>query len=98
MNSDGSIIIPGAYIASISADPDKEFIYELSSGSTHHGNTNLTGTFVFPEEVLANTPLMSIKLMSSEWGRSAYLTYGYYDTSTDNFSLIESIDIKDEVN
>lgn len=98
INNDGSVKIPGAYYASITADPDKNFVYELSDGAIYNGNTNLTGTFIFPEEVLLSTPLISITLKDNEWGRSAYLTYGYYDTSTDNFSLIESIDIRDEVN
>ena len=98
IDSNNNVIIPGAYFATIVADPDKEFTYELSDGATNWGNTNLTGTFVFPEEVLKATPLVALKLNSPNWGRAAYLTYGYYDTSTDNFSLIESIDIKDEVN
>lgn len=97
-NEDGSIILPSAYLASISANPDVDFTYTLSnSGSGYFGCTNLTGTFVFPESVLSESPLTSIKLTSDSWGDSAFITYGYYDTTVDTFSYINKITITDKI-
>lgn len=97
-NSDGSVSIPSGYIASISADPDVNFSYSLANSSSGYiGSTNLTGTFVFPESVLKETPLTTVKLTSSSWGDNAFLTYGYYDTIVDTFSYIYKVTITDRI-
>lgn len=98
LNNDGSIAVPSGYIASISANPDVDFSYRLANSNTGYiGSTNLTGTFVFPEAVLKETPLTTIKLESSSWGDNAFLTYGYYDTTVDSFSYIHKVTITDQI-
>ena len=97
-NKDGSIAIPSAYIASISASPDVDFSYALTNSSSNYiSSTNLTGTYVFPENVLKEAPLTMIKLESDSWGDVAYLTYGYYDTTVDTFSYIYNVAITDKI-
>lgn len=97
-NEDGSIRIPMGYIASITAHPDTEIVYTLASNSNADLLTiGSTGTFIFPEETLRETPLTSIKLVSDSWGDSAFLTYGYYDTTVDYFSYIYDIEMSDEI-
>lgn len=96
-----TISLPEAYMASISADPDIDFLYTLAGGKVNNAaqSTNLTGTFVFPEEVLLQSPLTMLFLDPREknWGYKAELTYGYYDTAADNFSMIESINTTDKI-
>lgn len=85
-------------MASITAKPNVIFSYKLLNGtSVYQASTNFTGTFVFPPEVLKETPLVSIKLSSSSWGNSAHLTYGYYNEPDAGFSYIDNINIKDRV-
>jgi hypothetical protein len=60
----------------------------------------MTGIFNFPEDVLENTPLHKIKLLSESWGdddNDAYLTFGYYHEPDTSFSYIKSINIKDKM-
>lgn len=98
MYQDGVISLPSAVYASITATPGTTFRYTLNSvqvsGQEKVGNT---GQYVFPEEVLLATPLISIELLSGSWGDGATLTYGYYDTTADNFSLIHNISISDQM-
>lgn len=97
-NSSGEILIPSAYLASVTASPNVRFSYTLMRGTTiQNGNTNLTGTFVFPDEVLKESPLVALKLLSSSWGKSAKLIYGYYDEPDTSFSYIKSISITDQI-
>ncbi len=109
VNSSGKVVtkevlaiqIPEAYVASITADPDIDFLYTLAGGEVINAtqSTNLTGTFVFPEEVLLDSPLTGLFLDPKEknWGYKALLTYGYYDTAADDFSMIESINTVDKI-
>lgn len=57
----------------------------------------LTGNYIFDSEVLANTPLTSITLLSSSWGKDAGITYGYYDATAESFSLISGITVDDKM-
>ena len=99
ISSDGKIIsLPGACLASISADPFTEISYTLTNyAQAKVVNIGETGNYYFPEEVLKETPLISIKLESERWGSNAHLTFGYYDTTTNNFSYISDIKITDEM-
>ena len=99
VDEDGTIHLPqSAYTATITANPNVNFEYRLFNGPrVYQGNTNLTGVFKFPEEVLKTTPLISIKLISESWGDEAYLTYGYYYTPSTSFSYIKSINVKDKI-
>lgn len=101
-DSDDWIALPNsACWASISAYPNVEFEYLLFNGNKNYqGNTNMTGIFNFPEDVLENTPLHKIKLLSESWGdddNDAYLTFGYYHEPDTSFSYIKSINIKDKM-
>ena len=99
VGDDGTIYLPySGYAATITANPNVNFEYKLFNGTkTYIGNTNLTGTFKFPETVLKTTPLISIKLTSDSWGDEAYLTYGYYYTPSTSFSYIQQITIRDKI-
>ena len=98
VDSDGSIIIPSAYMASITADPFTKFSYTLA-GYTQAIEIQIgeTGGYYFPEEVLKATPLLSVKLESETWGNPAYLTYGYYDNNVDKSSYISDIQVTDKM-
>ena len=98
VDKDGSIIVPAAYTASITADPFVEFTYTLA-GYTQPVKMQIgeTGGYYFPEEVLKETPLLSIKLESETWGSPAYFTYGYYDDKVDQSSYISDIRITDKM-
>lgn len=95
---DGSIIIPSAYMASITADPFVKFSYTLA-GYTQPVEMQIgeTGGYYFPDEVLKETPLLSIKLESNTWGNPAYFTYGYYDSKIDQSSYISDIQVTDKM-
>ena len=98
VNSDGSISLPAAIFTSISASPRTTFRYSLQGiNIPGQAATGLTGTYIFPEEVLKSTPLVSIKLLSNSWGDVATLTYGYYDTTADNFSIVHNIKLIDKM-
>lgn len=98
MDANGALIIPSAYMASITADPFVKFEYTLANYTNAAvWQIGETGGYYFPEEVLKATPLTSIKLASETWGNPAYLTYGYYDSKVDTFSYISDIQIKDEM-
>ena len=94
----GEVVLPKAYLAQITAKPNTDFYYTLAQGTEKiEGSTNLTGTFVFPTDVLAETPLLSVAAAST-WDDSAKLTYGYYDSQgIDNFSYISAISISDKI-
>lgn len=97
-NEDGSIRIPMAYMASITASPQTAFLYTMASNANaEQWQIGNTGTFIFPNEVLKETPLTSIKLASNSWGDKAFLTYGYYDTTVDYFSYVYDIEVSDEI-
>lgn len=57
----------------------------------------LTGNYVFDSEVLMNTPLMSITLVSGSWGKDSGITYGYFDTTAESFSLVQQITVNDKM-
>lgn len=97
LGDDGKTIeLPHAYLASITGTPRSNFTYKLAdSGDDHIGTTGLTGTFIFPDEVLRTTPLVSITPVGS-WGSDTYLTYGYYDAPPDTFSHIYDITLSDK--
>lgn len=98
MVSNGVISLPAAVFVSISAAPRTLFRYDLQNIATSGQNaTGLTGTYIFPEEVLKEHPLIAIKLLSDSWGDIATLTYGYYDTTADNFSIIQNISLLDKI-
>lgn len=99
LNEEGDIVLPKAYLAQISADPNVDFKYLLANDeSWKDGSTNLTGTFIFPESVLLETPLLSVRNKANNWGEGARLTYAYYDMKNiDNFSYISKIDINDNI-
>ena len=97
IDSEGFIIIPKAELATITANPNIDFNYKLFNGNgVILGNTNLTGVFIFPKEVLLETPLIGIKPVSS-WGDRAKLVYGYYNEPDTSFSLIKDIKIEDKI-
>ncbi len=91
-----TIIIPYAYMASITATPRTLFKYKLANLDSYELSVGLTGTYIFNDDVLNSTPLISIAPLT-EWGENAYLTYGYYDEGIDTFSYIYNIDIKDKI-
>lgn len=92
------LIIPYACFASITADPDVDFTYLLAdNASIQQGSTNRTGVFTFPEVVLAESPLVQLALQSDRWGEDAYLTYGYYNDTVEEFSNVHDIDISDQI-
>lgn len=97
IDSEGFIILPKAELATITANPNIDFNYKLFNGNgVILGNTNLTGVFIFPREVLSETPLIGIKAVSS-WGNRAKLVYGYYNEPDTSFSLIKDIKIEDKI-
>ena len=91
-----TIILPYAYMASITATPSTIFKYNLANLDSYELGIGLTGTYIFDDTVLNSTPLISITPIGS-WGDDAYLTYGYYDEGIDTFSYIYNIDIKDKI-
>lgn len=94
----GIISVPSAYIASITANPGTKLTYTLANSVTSQELTiGETGTYIWPEESLKESPLIGIRLASSGWGEQAYLTYGYYDTGVDLFSNVQDITITDEI-
>lgn len=88
---------PAVYM-SIVAEPGSEFEYYLQS-STIPGQVQIgrTGTYIFKQEVLSETPLVQIQLKKGAWTSGGSLTYGYYDTTVDNFSIVHDIKIKDQI-
>ena len=98
LDRDGSIIVPSAYMASITADPFTRFSYTLAGyTSAVEMQVGETGGYYFPEEVLKETPLLSLKLESETWGSPAYFTYGYYDSKVDQSSYISDIQVTDKI-
>jgi hypothetical protein len=91
-----TIILPYAYMASITATPRMLFKYGLANLDNYELGIGLTGTYVFDNDVLNATPLISITPVT-DWGDNAYLIYGYYDEGVDTFSYIYNIDIKDKI-
>ena len=99
LREDGAIMLPGACMAAITANNNTKIEYTLiNSTSPVSQDLGDTGNYYFPEEVLKETPLMSIKLLDDRgWGKQAFLTYGYYDKISNDFSLIRDIKITDEM-
>ena len=100
LDNNGSIVIPSAYMASITADPFTKIRYVLAGEGKTSGtilDIGETGGYYFPEEVLKETPLISIRLESESWGSPAFLTYGYYDGVKDDFSYVTDVKIVDEM-
>lgn len=91
-----TIILPYAYMASITATPRILFKYNLANLDSYELAIGLTGVYVFDDTVLNSTPLISITPIN-DWGENAYLTYGYYDEGVDTFSYIYNIDIRDKI-
>lgn len=91
---------PAVY-ASVSAEPGAEFTY-LLDGITDRQTAyvGLTGTYNFPEGVLASTPLVDIRLVDTSVNEDIeemVVTYGYYDNTAYNFSIIDSISLSDKI-
>lgn len=94
---DNSVKLPSAVFVSITANPFTLFEYTLTDGAVKSEQLVSTGTFIFPQEVLVNNPMISVRLLSDSWGKKAYLTYGYHDIAADTFSVIHNIINTDEV-
>ena len=100
MQNGDEIVIPSAVMASVKGNPNAEFIYYLANSMVEsRSKIGLTGAFYFPNEVLLANPLVSLSLSpdTSDWGKDATLTYGYYDTIVDSFSHVYNIDITDRM-
>lgn len=96
-----------AYTASIQAQPFTKLRYRLKNDN---GEWNLleigsSGMYTFPSEVLENNPLMAIAPPAenmtkgkSYWREGSIINYTTYKPqSSVNFSLIDSISVKDQV-
>lgn len=92
-----SIDIPSARWASISADPGFKFYYLLDdAGNKHEQELGVTGSYIFPAEILQSTPLLNISLdIGKAFGDNVTITYGYYDGVEDSFSYINNIYVYD---
>jgi hypothetical protein len=80
------------------AAPGTEFTY-MRNGIGREGKKTIgsTGTYVFDDEALITNPLISITRISDSWGNGATITYGYYDNTTDDFSIIHDVIINDKI-
>ena len=88
---------PAVYV-SIVAKPKSIIEYTLEKNqSVQRIEIGLTGTYLFPTEVLLATPMINFRLVSGEWGIDGSVVFGYYDTSADNFSIIHDISINDQI-
>lgn len=105
INEDGDLLItansvdiPSARWASISADPGFKFYYLLDDQkSKHEQEIGVTGSYIFPPEILQSTPLLSISLdIGKVFGDDVTITYGYYDGVEDSFSYINNIFVTDK--
>ena len=91
------LVLPAAVFVSVSAEPYTKFSYTLQNGTVNTASIGNTGVLELPSDVLVSTPVIGIELVSESWGREASLTYGYYDSVTDSFSIISNVTMKDEV-
>lgn len=57
----------------------------------------VTSNYLFDSDILLDTPMTSITLVSNSWGEDATITYGYYDETAKTFSLVYDITVNDKV-
>ena len=89
---------PASYV-SIIAPPSTIVSYVLADGSgqTHTLKIGATGTYIFNHGVLSETPMIQLNLLEGDWGDQGSITYGWYDVSADDFSIIRNIITNDEI-
>lgn len=99
-NEDVTITIPQAVYCSVSGEPLTKFKYQLEGNLTSAESTiGLTGLINLPDEVLAETPLISITLPTQQQVDvdEIIVTYGYYDNTAYSFSIIDNITLNDKI-
>lgn len=97
-NTNGAIAVPEAVYVSVVAEPGSTFEYYLKGiNDKSIIKISNTGNYIFPEDVLLNTPMISIELLTGSWTSSGSLTYGYYDATVDNFSIVHDISLSDKI-
>lgn len=89
---------PASYVSIIAA-PGTIVSYILADGTgqMHTLEIGNTGTYIFSHSVLIETPMLQINLIEGDWGDNGSITYGWYDTSADDFSIIRNIVTNDEI-
>ena len=95
-----SLELPQAYVCSVQGGPFTDFYYTLFMRGRAKGTISATGTFIFPEEILNEHPIISIE--SDNWNATSSngctVTYGYYVPNTfEDFNIIKSIDITEDL-
>lgn len=97
LQSANSITFPSARWASISAEPGFKFYYLLDDKQNRHTQEiGVTGSYLFPANVLQSTPLLEICCEAGKtFGNGVTITYGYYDKAEDFFSYVNNIKIYD---
>ena len=86
---------PASYV-SIIAHPRSKFKYTLvGDDESKTLEIGLTGTYIFSPEMLAETPMIFLEMTEGDWGSNGSVTYGWYDLSADNFSIVRKITAND---
>ena len=87
-----------ASYVSIIAHPRTKFKYLLvGENESKELEIGLTGHYIFSPETLAATPMIKLEKIEGEWGNNASVTYGWYDLTADNFSIIRKITAHDNI-